>query len=400
MQDYDIVCIAPNAWEGQIWRRRHHLMRNLAKRHRVLYVEPAYFSIFHFMKNIFRLLAMHPSIKKISNNLWTLKLYNLFPFEETALRKGIGTIKRINDEACLYQIKKALKLLDFKNDFLLWVYYTPRTAYLLKKLKANFIVCDVFDKYAEYSTVDPWQKDYIDNEERTILKNSDIVFSASQPLLDYSQRYNSKCYLIPHGVDEIFCETDVHTVDTPDDLKSIPPPRIGYIGSVYDKLDYGLLLNVIKICRDYSFVFIGPLRIMNTRKRQQYSELIKLSNVFTLGLKDIRELPEYYKGLDVCIAPYDTSFEQTKWADLYVCKMWEYVSSGKPIVLTLNRGIDPKLRQSVIIADNHTSFTDAIERALKEGGNIDKEANIRLAKDNTWPKRVAEMERIVGIHRK
>lgn len=404
MSNYDIVCIGPHSWSngigGQIWRRRHHLMTNLAKKHRVLFIETAYFSPVRFLESVFNVSAVVSPVKKVRANLWILTLYSPLPFQETALRRGIETIKRINDKACLYQIKKALKDIGFKSNFLLWAYYTPRTTYLLDNFKSNFTVCDVYDKYTEYSTTDGWSKDYIPAQEKIIFKKSDIVFTASQPLLDYSRRYNSNCYLIPNGVDEIFCATDMNTTDVPNDLKSVPSPRIGYVGSIFDKLDYELLLNVIKSCENYSFVFIGPVRIVINHKQRQYGELTKLSNAFFLGPKSLKELPGYYKGLDVCIAPYDISFEQLNWADVYVCKMWEYLAVGKPIVITINRDIDPRLRPSIAIANNYTDFIGAINRAVKEGGNIDKKLNVRLAEDNTWPKRVDEMEKIIAQHLK
>lgn len=42
MNPHDIIIIAADPWEHYTWRRRHHVAWNLAKSHRVLFVEPPY----------------------------------------------------------------------------------------------------------------------------------------------------------------------------------------------------------------------------------------------------------------------------------------------------------------------------------------------------------------------
>jgi len=83
-------------------------------------------------------------IQKVHKNIWVLKLYNPLPLQEILLRKRIRAVKWINGRACLYQIKEALKYF-FNGMKLLWAYYTPRTAFLLNKLRSDFIVRDVYD---------------------------------------------------------------------------------------------------------------------------------------------------------------------------------------------------------------------------------------------------------------
>ena len=397
MFNYDVICIGPHAWSkglgGDIWRRRHHLMTNLAKRHRVLFIETASFSPFRFLRSILPDSVTALPVKKVFTNLWVLELFNPLPFQETTLRKGVGIIKLINDRACLYQVRKALKHLNINMNILLWAYYTPRTAFLLSKLQSDLIVCDVYDKYTEYATVDEWQRKYISNQEKMILKKSDVVFAVSEKLLHYCQRYNENCHLITNGVHELFITEGAQAIEIPNDLISIRPPRIGYVGSIFDKLDYKLLIQVAKKCENYSFVFIGPIRLIDSFKKKQFSVLRSLPNTFWLEAKKIEELPQYYKGLDVCIAPYDRSFEQANWINML--KAWETMASGKVLVSSINRVDNPAVRKLILVADSSDDFIKNIDFVINNDLSKQIDEGIELARLNTWPIRVDKMEKTI-----
>ena len=323
------------------------MMTNLAKRHRVLFIETATFSPLGFIESISAVSTKASSAQMVAENLWVLSLHNPLPFQETALRKGIQIVKWINDRACLYQIIKSLKYLNFTNAILLWVYFTSRTAYLLNKLQSDLIVCDVYDKYTEYATVDAWQKKYIVEQEKYIFRNSDLVLAVSKPLLGYCQRYNANCYLVPNAVDENFFKTSTENINIPDDLSSIRHPRIGYVGGIFDKLDYKLLTKIIEERKEYSFVFIGPVRLIGNLKIRQFEELRRHSNTFWLGPKEVRQLPQYYKGLDVCIAPYENSL-QVNWSN--ILKAWETMATGKIFVSSIDRVDNAEASKLILVA--------------------------------------------------
>jgi len=51
LEGRDILCFAPERWEG-IWRNRHQIMSRLARRNRVLFVEPR-----PYLRNLLRPVA-------------------------------------------------------------------------------------------------------------------------------------------------------------------------------------------------------------------------------------------------------------------------------------------------------------------------------------------------------
>ena len=251
----------------------------------------------------------------------------------------------------------------------------------------------MYDKYTEYATVDEWQRKYIGNQEKMILKKSDVVFAVSEKLLHYCQRYNENCHLITNGVHELFITEGAQAIEIPNDLTSIPPPRIGYVGSIFDKLDYKLLIEVAKKCENYSFVFIGPIWLIDSLKKREFRVLRSLPNIFWLEAKKIEELPQYYKGLDVCIAPYDRSFEQANWINML--KAWETMASGKVLVSSINRVDNPAVRKLILVADSSDDFIKNIDFVINNDLSKQINAGIELARLNTWPIRVTKMGKII-----
>lgn len=63
------------------------------------------------------------------------------------------------------------------------------------------------------------------------------------------------------------------------------------------------------------------------------------------------------------------------------CKLWEYVASGKPVVITSYRDFDKKLQQIITAVDNYEDFINAIHYYVK-GFSFKREENIRLARKN------------------
>ncbi len=75
-------------------------------------------------------------------------------------------------------------------------------------------------------------------------------------------------------------------------------------------------------------------------------------------------------------------------------KIYEYLSSGKPVVST-DLGELERLREIIYIAKNNEDFLNMLEIALKENDPIVKQKRISFAKENTWDKRVSELNDII-----
>lgn len=82
----------------------------------------------------------------------------------------------------------------------------------------------------------------------------------------------------------------------PDDLRTFPSPRLGYIGAVGPWLDLPLLAHVARHRPNCSIVLIGPLeRAPSIRPRP--------ANLHLLGERPYTDLPAYLAAMDVLLIP-------------------------------------------------------------------------------------------------
>src|SRR5262249_52424212 len=183
---------------------------------------------------------------------------------------------------------------------------------------------------------------------------ADLVLAASQALFRQHE-YTGVCRYFPHGVDFDHFASARQPAEADPAVASLPRPRIGFFGLIYEKLNFDLLSAVARRFRDGSLVMIGP---------QAYSppEFGRLPNVHLLGQKPYAELPRYLAGLDVLLLPYvdDPMIRQSG-----PLKLRECLASGKPTVsidVPEVRALAPHVR----VAGDVEGFVAAVGQALGE----------------------------------
>jgi len=143
----------------------------------------------------------------------------------------------------------------------------------------------------------------------------------------------------------------------------------------------GLLAQVAGARPEWSFALIGPVGVAEKQSRLQP---LRLPNVHLLGYRPYEMLPNYLKGMDVCIIPYAVT-EHT--ASVFPIKFFEFLASGKPVVVTPLPSLLP-FRGAARIAEGAEAFVQAIAESLERDTAEAKEVRLALARANTWDKRV------------
>ncbi len=255
-------------------------------------------------------------------------------------------------------MRQTVKKLGFR-DIVLFIWH-PRYAGLVGTLGEALSCYYVDDEFAGYTGASEPERQRLLEQEDTLLRRADVVFANGTTLLKAKNRYGNAIN-VPMAVDfELFSRSRLEETPVPADLEAIPHPRIGYIGNINDKLDFGLLLHLSKARLSWSFVLVGPRNARGAATQSDLDRLERMPNVFLLGSKPREALPNYIKGLDVCTMCYG----KDGWANyIYPLKLHEYLASGKPVV----GNSLPSLREFsevVQFADTPREWLESLQMAI------------------------------------
>jgi glycosyltransferase involved in cell wall biosynthesis len=237
------------------------------------------------------------------------------------------------------------------------------------------------DKHSSFGEVD---QAFIGELERNLLTNSDRVLYVSHALMDADQELvGDRGVFLDHGVD-LDHFTRRSETEEPDDLRSIPHPRVGFFGGIDDYVvDIGLLARVARELPEVSLVLVGDATC-------PLGELTSLANVHWLGRRPYASIPAYGSGFDVAIMP---------WLDndwIRACnpiKLKEYLALGLPVVSTPF----PELRRYehlVAVAHDAETFVKLVARAVAGDAPGSPDERRRAVTSDSWTARAADVIRI------
>jgi GT2 family glycosyltransferase len=160
-------------------------------------------------------------------------------------------------------------------------------------------------------------------------------------------------------------------------MAGIKPPVIGYYGAIAEWFDVELVASAARQRPQYTFVLIGGVYEVDV------SSLRALPNVHILGERPYGNIPEYLYHFDVCTIPFRIS-PVTESTD--PVKLYEYLSSGKPVVAVGLPELAP-YHDLIYVAHDGRDFVTALDEAVKENNPGIVERRIAMAEENTWEDR-------------
>lgn len=222
-----------------------------------------------------------------------------------------------------------------------------------------------------------------------LLRTADLVFVTSEKLRARAAGVRADVHLFPFGVDyETFERVRIGTRPSPEDLRTIARPIVGYVGGVNHKMDLELLEDVARRRPEVTFVLVGPIET-------DVSPLLRAPNIRLLGARPYAQVPGYIKEFAVGIVPYRLN-EYT--AHVYPNKLNEYLAMGVPVVSTDL----PEIRRFnelngdlIGVAGDAEGFASALRAALTDGAAASAGRRIQAARLNSWAPRVSEMAALV-----
>ena len=377
----DITLLSTADWDQLLWTNKQHVALELAKLgHRVLYVESLglraprreakdFGRIFRRLSRALRL------PRQIKPNLWVWS-----PLVLPGVRGQLAT--RLNRWMLLLGLAISRSWLRLQPE-LLWTYNPKTLAYGLPGPYETMIYHCVDEIQAQ---PDMDAADLSHWEER-LCRIADLVFVTSPALEKSLRSYNKHTHYFPNVADYChFAKAMDPDLAVPGDIRSIPHPRIGFVGAVSGyKLDLGLLAKLAEASPNWSYVIIGP--VGEGDPNTNLANLLECSNIYFLGARPYHSLPAYMKGLDVGLLPL--CFNRYTHS-MFPMKFFEYLAAGLPVVASAIDALEAYRPYAMLCEPTVDSFLSALRLSM-DGLGCSLEARIECAAKHTYHSRTVAM---------
>jgi glycosyltransferase involved in cell wall biosynthesis len=344
----DMLCFSHD-WSGDPLSKTH-LMRLLARRNRVLWVNSIGYraptvSRRDIRRAFAKLSAAAAPIREPEPNIFVMN-----PLAIPAY--GNPLIRQINRRFLRMQVRRAMRRLQFRRP-INWV-FNPAAAVVAGTLGEDRLIYYCVDEYSAFSGV---SGGHLAQLEEQLLVRADLVIVSAEPLLQSKKPFNPRTILVRHGVDHAhFRKALGSSTQIPKEIASLPHPVIGFFGLIAEWVDVDLMAEVARHFSNGSLVILG-------RATTNISALQGIPNVHILDRKPYESLPAYCKGFDVAINPFRINRLTINANPL---KVREYLAAGLPVVSTAIPEVEAL---SVCrIGRGTDGFLREIEEALKDPG--------------------------------
>lgn len=362
-------------WTGD-HTSNHHVLRELAKTRRVLWINsigtraPSLASGRDLGTIRRKLTEVAKAAQNVENDLWVVTPLVLPMAKSPAMRK----LNRLLIKTLIGAARRRLGIEAFE----LWTFLPNVADYL-----------DLGQAITVYYCVDEWSLfEYLDKDatvsaERELLKRTDVVFAINRSLAEAKRPFVPSTFVSPHGVDHaLFSRALDPTTTIPAALAAIPRPRIGFVGTLRDWVDLELVAHIARSRPQWQVVLVG-------RKLMDTSVLDGIPNIHLIDAVPHKELPHYFAGYDVGIIPYR---RQTRMTFVNPLKLREYLAGGLPVVSTPLDEAE-KYPEICAVAEDRDDFVAAIELALRNDSPAARRARSEAMRAETWHARVVRLEK-------
>ena len=378
MREAPAVLYFGNDWYAENRTSSHHIARWLAKRYRVYYLECPGLRV---PKGEGRDLGKVGSklLKFLKGATPTPEGLKVRTLLQVPLHR-FGAVRWVNRVVMTLTVRWLMWREGIDRP-IVW-FLVPHVAPLLGRLGERLSVYYCIDDYAALPDVDPVAVRALDDD---LTRRADLVFVASETLLDTRRQLNPRTYLSPHGVDlEHFGRALDPGLPVPEDLRELPRPIVGFFGLIERWIDLDLVAFLAERRPAWSFVMLGRVAV-------PAGDVPRQSNLHFLGKRRYESLPAYGRQFDAAIIPYRLT-QQVLHAN--PIKLREYLAMGRPVVAVSTPEID-KYADVVAIARSPEEFLARLDEALQAGSSA-AEVEKRLARvsGESWG---ARLEKVIEL---
>jgi glycosyltransferase involved in cell wall biosynthesis len=283
---------------------------------------------------------------------------------------GSRHLRAVNAALVRWQVQRALRRLRMLQPHI--VVTVPTAWDVISPMSRSSLIVNRSDKYSSYGEANTAAMAQLESK---LLTHADAAVYVSHRLLEEERHslLNGEAHFLGHGVDYAHFAKATQD-DSPEDLRSIRSPRIGFFGGIDDYvIDFGLLEKVAKEIPDASLVLIGAAT-------SDMTALTSHPNVYWLGSRPYEEIPRYGAGFDVAIMPW----LQNEWiANCNPIKTKEYLALGVPVVSTYYPESD-YVDDVIAVAMDHQEFVSYVRAALAGHGVSTEKQRRERVRGDSW----------------
>ncbi len=152
-------------------------------------------------------------------------------------------------------------------------------------------------------------------------------------------------------------------------------PIIGFVGALYEWIDFELIRAAAAQLPECDFVFVGP-----NNQPSDVESLSRLANVRLLGARPYTDVPAYISAFDICWVPFALGDIA---AAANPVKIYEYLALGKPVVTTPVADV-ASFGALVRTRQKHDDVISVLRACLMALPAADRDERVAFARGNSW----------------
>lgn len=387
----DVIIISTSRWDNPYSSVGFSFAKEFAKNNRVFYIDhpfslnelaTQYLNNPNFKSRIPALLFGKSAYRKIEGLPDNLTIVTpKLTLSINWLSEGYiyNLLWKLNERVALNALRKVLR--DFNIDR--YVFFNSFDPFYFKQIPS-----DIKPLVKVYQTIDDiTQETYVARHgvrlEQQAITNADVSFGTSKELTKLIARYSPNVFCVPNAADfTLFQKAATEKLERPKELIGIDKKVICYTGNIGSRINYNLLRKIAITHSDKLLLMVGPV------SNNDYKDfgLDQLPNFILTGAKDISELPAYLQYSDCLIIPFEYT---TLTKSIYPLKINEYLTAGKPVVVTAFSEDIQDFSDVAYVAKTDEEFLIKVDQSIQENNPVKIEERIAKAAHNTWQSRVS-----------
>jgi glycosyltransferase involved in cell wall biosynthesis len=377
LQGRDIVCVGFADWDTALQTNQHHLMKRLAAKNRVLFIESLGLRRPQLagrdLKRIVRRLRSGLRGSREVDGLHVLSPL-ILPLHANAF------VRALNRRLLGFFVRRAAGKLRMHHS-ILWA-YVPQAEALLDVLRPELVIYHCVDDIAAQPGIDA---DSFRAAETRFAARADLVLASAPGLAERLRLVSDNVIYAPNVADTALFASALQDGPIDPALAALPTPRIVFTGAVVaTKLDMGLLVELARARPSWTFALLGPVGLGDPST--DVSALLAEPNLHLLGARTYEQLPSVLRGADAGLIPY----ARNQLTDsIFPMKVYEYLAAGLPVVATPL----PSLREidAVTCAPDAQGVTRLLDEALAQNTPERRRERSRAAAAHSWEGRIEQI---------